>query len=243
MSTVRPVAWLSLDSRDNNSARFWTYVIAAIEKQQPEFGAHAVSLLHLPERMALVHLRLALQRPAEARESLRLLHERSASTLANDWCTCRIYTLILMARTLDLEGSRDAAIATLTAALRMAEPLGHIRTFGDHGARLAALLTQVQPASGVSRAYIERIIAACGPVPVTESVYPPAATTRMPLSQRELEVLRHIQDGLSNREIAEALYVTVGTVKRHTNSIYSKLAVGSRTQALARARTLNIFWA
>ena len=72
-------------------------------------------------------------------------------------------------------------------------------------------------------------------------VYPTANLTS--LSQRELKGLRHIEDGLSNREIAEALFVTVGTVKRHTNSIYSKLAVGSRTQALARARTLNLLGA
>ena len=59
-----------------------------------------------------------------------------------------------------------------------------------------------------------------------------------PLSDRELEVLRLVSDGLSNLEIAGHLAVTVGTVKVHTRNIYGKLNVNSRTQAVARARAL-----
>ncbi len=59
-----------------------------------------------------------------------------------------------------------------------------------------------------------------------------------PLSDRELEVLKLINDGLSNREVAEKLSITVGTVKVHTRNIYGKLNVNSRTQAVARARDL-----
>ena len=62
-----------------------------------------------------------------------------------------------------------------------------------------------------------------------------------PLSERELEVLRLIAAGLSNREIADELYIAVGTVKRHINHIYGKLGVHSRTQALVRARELDLF--
>lgn len=56
-----------------------------------------------------------------------------------------------------------------------------------------------------------------------------------PLSERELEVLALIRDGLSNREIAERLFLSVGTVKVHTRNIYGKLNVSSRTQAIAEA--------
>lgn len=56
-----------------------------------------------------------------------------------------------------------------------------------------------------------------------------------PLSERELEVLGLIAQGLSNREIAQRLVLSVGTVKVHTRNIYSKLGVGSRTQALVQA--------
>jgi ATP/maltotriose-dependent transcriptional regulator MalT len=56
-----------------------------------------------------------------------------------------------------------------------------------------------------------------------------------PLSGREVEVLGLIAQGLSNREIAQRLVLSVGTVKVHTRNIYGKLGVGSRTQALAQA--------
>ena len=61
-----------------------------------------------------------------------------------------------------------------------------------------------------------------------------------PLSEREIEVLRLIAAGRSNQEIARELYVAVSTVKTHINNIYGKLGVGSRTQALARARELGL---
>jgi DNA-binding CsgD family transcriptional regulator len=61
-----------------------------------------------------------------------------------------------------------------------------------------------------------------------------------PLSAREQDVLGYIDAGLSNREIAEQLFLTVGTVKWHTNNIYTKLGVNSRTQALARAREYQL---
>ncbi|HEX5166271.1 MAG TPA: LuxR C-terminal-related transcriptional regulator [Thermomicrobiales bacterium] len=193
-----------------------------------------------PERLALVHLRLAQDEAADAEAILASLHERSAATFPKGWNTCRIVTLILLARVHDAAGRHDAARDTLDEALRIAQPLGHIRTFAEHGAALVPLLVRIQPNAAISRAYLDRLLDAC--TPATTAM--PSATTLGPvttaLTRRELQVLRHIQDGLSNREIAEALFVTVGTVKRHTNSIYSKLAVNSRTQALAKARLLRL---
>jgi LuxR family maltose regulon positive regulatory protein len=60
------------------------------------------------------------------------------------------------------------------------------------------------------------------------------------LSERELEVLRLIADGLSNAEIAGKLVIAQGTVKRHINNIYGKLGVQSRTQAVAKAREIRL---
>ena len=61
-----------------------------------------------------------------------------------------------------------------------------------------------------------------------------------PLSERELEILQLIAGGMSNKELANELVLTVGTVKWHLNNIYSKLGVRSRTQAVARARELGL---
>ncbi len=61
-----------------------------------------------------------------------------------------------------------------------------------------------------------------------------------PLSERELVVLRQISSGLSNADIADQLVVEVSTVKKHINHLYDKLGVHTRTQALVRARELNL---
>jgi ATP/maltotriose-dependent transcriptional regulator MalT len=61
-----------------------------------------------------------------------------------------------------------------------------------------------------------------------------------PLSERELEVLTLLASGRSNKEIAKDLFVSVGTVKTHTNNIYRKLGVRNRAEALARSRSLKL---
>ncbi len=61
-----------------------------------------------------------------------------------------------------------------------------------------------------------------------------------PLSDRELEVLQLIAEGLTNKEVGSRLYLTLNTVKAHTRNIYSKLGVNSRIQAVARARDLGV---
>ena len=68
----------------------------------------------------------------------------------------------------------------------------------------------------------------------------PRAELLEPLSQRELEVLRYLPTMLSNAEIAGELFVSVNTVKTHTRSIYRKLGVAARDQAVERARTLEL---
>ena len=60
-----------------------------------------------------------------------------------------------------------------------------------------------------------------------------------PLSDREIEVLRLMADGLKYKEIAEKLVISLNTIRHHTRNIYGKLGVSSRAQAVARARDLN----
>ena len=61
-----------------------------------------------------------------------------------------------------------------------------------------------------------------------------------PLSDRELQVLHLVADGASNQQIAQDLFIAVSTVKSHLNSVYGKLGVKNRTQAVAQARELGL---
>ncbi len=61
------------------------------------------------------------------------------------------------------------------------------------------------------------------------------------LSERELDVIKLMALGLTNQEIADRLYISLNTIKTHTSNIYSKLNVERRTQAIQKARELNIF--
>ena len=74
----------------------------------------------------------------------------------------------------------------------------------------------------------------------TPSPAPPAQPLIEPLSQRELEVLQLVAQGLSNREISERLFLALDTVKGHNRRIYGKLQVHRRTEAVARARELDL---
>lgn len=75
---------------------------------------------------------------------------------------------------------------------------------------------------------------------ISQSENKQRATSLDELSDRELEILRLIADGLSNREIGDRLYLALNTVKGHNRRIFSKLQAQSRTEAIARARELNL---
>jgi len=73
-----------------------------------------------------------------------------------------------------------------------------------------------------------------------ESSQPTGDTLIEPLTERELQVLRLIAQGLSNREIGERLFLALSTVKGHNQIIFDKLQVQRRTEAVARARELGL---
>jgi LuxR family maltose regulon positive regulatory protein len=139
----------------------------------------------------------------------------------------------------------------LSRALSLAEPEGYIRLFVDEGASIANLLVQMRlrpPGDhAVSTHYREQLLALMGnthneDVPDAAGVVSGSRMDSLvePLSERELEVLRLIVAGCSNREIADRLVIAVSTVKWYVNVIYGKLQVESRTKAIAKAREMNI---
>jgi LuxR family maltose regulon positive regulatory protein len=136
----------------------------------------------------------------------------------------------------------------------LAEPEGYVRLFVNEGAPMQMLLRDVRldlARTGVDQqqlrilAYIDKLLAALNAQPPaliisTSLEHVPAYPLLEALTERELEVLRLVNDGLSNSEMAARLIVSVGTVKKHLNNIFGKLGVSSRTQALAVARTLRL---
>lgn len=144
----------------------------------------------------------------------------------------------------DMEGARVA----LSRALDSAEPDRYVRAFADEYGDLepvaADLLRDRPPGAIWTRAYLEKILAAMGARgPESQAAEQPSsapAALAEPLSERELEVLQLLADGLSNKEVADRLFLSVGTIKRHTHNIYGKLDVSSRTQAIVRGRELNL---
>lgn len=101
---------------------------------------------------------------------------------------------------------------------------------------MAALL-RATVQQGISVEFAQQVLAALGETAVTP---PPAQPLLDPLSDREIEVLQIIAEGLTNQEVANRLYLSLHTVKVHARNIYAKLDVKNRTEAVARGRSLGI---
>lgn len=177
--------------------------------------------------------------------AIQLLQDLLNAARSARLVACSIITQVLLAVAFQRQGKQQAALAALEGALLLAEPQGYVRVFLDEGGTIARLLSQLikAPLHGEkhpSQAYIKKLLSAFAPSSLYKKCDSPTPLLQDPLSTRELEVLQHLSNGMSNREIAQHLLVTVGTVKRHTNSIYSKLAVCSRLQAATQARVLGL---
>ena len=130
----------------------------------------------------------------------------------------------------------------LGEALALAELGGFIRTFVDEGPPMARLLYEAL-ARGISPENARRLLAH---FPDAEPEQAGSSKTHDPdsewietLSEREIEVLQLISEGLTNQEIATKLYLSLHTVKVHARNIYGKLGVKNRTQAVAKGKALG----
>jgi LuxR family transcriptional regulator, maltose regulon positive regulatory protein len=147
---------------------------------------------------------------------------------------------ILALQALAFQGKKDLdqALTVLEKAFALARPEGYVRTFLDEGEPMAKLLYQAKTHS-VGTGYAAELLATLGNA--SGSALPLAQMLIEPLTGRELELLKLIEAGFSNQEIAAKLVISLPTVKRHISNIYTKLEASSRTQAIARGKELNLF--
>jgi len=158
------------------------------------------------------------------------------------WADERLKAMILQAVALYAHREKNKAVQLLGDALALAEPGGFIRIFVDEGVPMAKLLTEAA-AQGIMPDYVAKLLAAFkaeDQKSEDKSYHPTAIPLSEPLSQRELEVLQLMAQGLSNRVISERLFLALDTVKGHNRKIFDKLQVQSRTEAVARARELGL---
>ncbi len=202
-------------------------------------AAHLAQTHELPISQARVHLA-----QGDTSAALAVLEPLRQQVEAKGWADERLKVMVLQAVALHAHGEKDKAPQLLADALALAEPGGFIRIFVDEGMPMAELLIRMNASreGGTLRVkeYIHKLLAAFGK---QKDVHPSSLSPQPlvePLSQRELEVLQLIAQGLSNREISERLYLAVSTVKGHSRIIFDKLQVQRRTEAVARARELGL---
>jgi LuxR family maltose regulon positive regulatory protein len=205
-----------------------------------------------PEYLVLARVLLAEQEPEQALGLLRRLHDLAAAQ-------ARLGSMIeiraLQALALADHGDERGALTALADALCLAAPEGYLRVFVDEGAPMGGLLgrlaapaqrERVAAAGDVPPDYLARLLgsfqpAAAGtPHPAGRVVAGSVPGLVEPLSERELGVLALLAAGRSNQQIAEELVVALDTVKKHVSHILDKLGAANRTQAVARARELQL---
>jgi len=213
---------IALAQDDLDSALYW------IEQVQGEYGAS----IHYPA-LPLERAKLALAQDDKAGAAAILAERyRTAAAAGIRYAQIEIRILQALAATDD-----EQALVYLAEALTMAESEGHVRIFVDQGKALVPLLRRAAH-RGIAPGYVARLLSAMADKPgASPSLAQPLIE---PLSERETEVLQLLAAGQSNQAIAAELVLSVGTVKAHNSNIYGKLGVRNRTQAVARARELNL---
>lgn len=186
---------------------------------------------HEHEYFTYIRLLLAQDQIQDARTLLNTMETRAAQGNR----TRKLITINLLHTVADqLVGDEEKTIKHLETALTLAAPQNYQRAFLDEGPPILSLLPRL---NNLAPQFIDRLLGISRPERIQAAEPEPLID---PLTDRELEILRLVARGLSNREIAETLFVTLGTVKKHLNNIFSKLDVKSRTQAVARGLELNL---
>jgi LuxR family maltose regulon positive regulatory protein len=215
-------------------------VLTSLHQGDLPTAAHLAETHEIPISQARVHLA-----QGDTSKALAALEPWRRQVEAKGWEDERLKVMVLQAVALHAHGKKDVALRLLGDALAFALPGGFVRIFVDEGTPMARLLSEAA-AQGIMPDYIGKLLAVLESEEQKsedESHLPPALPAQSlvePLSHREVEVLRLIAQGFSNREISERLFLALSTVKGHNRIIFSKLMVGRRTEAVARARELGL---
>ena len=232
-------AWLALKQGRQAETRHW---VAAAPRKAP-----SVPLLffHASE-FTLVKILVSQQTPQNLREADDLLGRLRNHVDKSNNKRWGIETLALQALLEDAKGNRSEALSLLKQALALAEPGGLQRVFVDLGPQMANLLNCLRITDGDSD-FVNKILDVFSPADIAGRNLI-RATPRIanqtaliePLTNRELEILEQLAKRLTAKEIANDLFISERTVKRHTANIYQKLGVNNRRQAVASASSLGI---
>ena len=146
--------------------------------------------------------------------------------------------LLIRALARQQAGDWAGAETDLTEALSIGAPRGYLRAFLDEGRELGPLVGRLDLARlrGSQAAPLARRLQH----KPGASLPPIVAAVGNQLTRREVSILRRLESGLSNKEIAEAIFVSEGTLKWHLHNVYGKLEVKNRSGAVSRAKHLGI---
>jgi LuxR family maltose regulon positive regulatory protein len=188
-------------------------------------------------RVAVARLLLAEGDPEGASRSVSPLAGEQPPAHALD-LGLRIEAWLLHALAGDALGRADQAAASLARAVELAQPQEHRRVFLDGGPASRELVARYRDWLDASWPFLDELAqASLDPAPTAVSPMPALIE---PLSQREQAVLRYLPTMLTFMEIGSELYISVNTTKSHARSIYRKLGVVGRRDAVRRARQLQL---
>jgi LuxR family maltose regulon positive regulatory protein len=206
--------------------------VSEIERELERKQESVLNVTPLPKVRALI-------KQNRAAEALIFLEaELKSARQQSDYI--KTWLLILQALGHSQQKHQTAALNSLGQAFELAERENWIILFVREGPAMEKLLRTAQ-VQALNPAFVQRLLKVCdsrrkpkpAPAPMPQDLIEP-------LSDRELEVLQHLNSYLSTPEIADLLVVSANTVRTHIKNIYGKLGVHGRSDAVQRARELNL---